>query len=70
MKKRPAKVLKTDFVFARVAPSERALIQRAADAEYLSLSSWPRQTLLRAAAARLDEPSETVQDAADREAPR
>lgn len=48
---RKAKVLKTDFVFARVTPEERDILQRAADAQFLSMSAWVRQTLLTTATA-------------------
>jgi len=55
---RRAKVPKTDFLFARVTPAEREVLQRAADIEYLSLSSWARQTLLKAAAEKLGLPED------------
>jgi uncharacterized protein (DUF1778 family) len=53
---RRTKIPKTDFLFARVTPAERELLQRAADVEFLSISSWARQTLLKAATEVLGEP--------------
>jgi len=47
---------KTKYLFARISPSEQDLLQRAADAEFLSLAAWTRQTLLKRAGELLSLP--------------
>ena len=46
---RRVKEPKTKYLFARISPAEQEIIQRAADAEFLSVAAWARQTLLRRA---------------------
>ena len=41
---------KTQFLQIRLSPEERALLKRAASREYLDISTWARQALMRAAA--------------------
>ena len=46
---RRVKEPKTKYLFARISPAEQEILQRAADAEFLSVAAWARQTLLRRA---------------------
>lgn len=51
---RRVKEPRTKYLFARISPAEQEILQRAADAEFLSLAAWARQTLLRRAAELLE----------------
>lgn len=47
------KVPKTSFVYIRVRPDQRALLEEAAELEVLDLSDWARQLLVKAAKAQV-----------------
>lgn len=39
---------KTEFVLIRLTPTDQARLKRVAEAEYLGVSTWARQAILRA----------------------
>lgn len=53
---RRVKEPRTKHLIARISPAEQEMLQRAADAEFLSVAAWTRQTLFRRAAEILEVP--------------